>query len=325
MVVGVFFIVLFAVVHATIGQSQVTQLLHGATRLPLMGASTSIDVPPEPIISPPPLPIPELTGELPDRGSLAASAIFVHDRTTGEALYRTAEYEPRPIASITKLMTALVLLDEGLPWEANAVVTSTDVYGSHLFIGDTYTVDDLWNVMLVGSSNKAALTLTELVTSTTPQFIDLMNTRAQELGMMDTRFADPTGLDPANISTAYDVSLLLDEALKHEQIVTALMKKEITIASFERQQDHDVWNTNWLLLKWIPHEFPVLRGGKTGYIPESGYNFAVQIGDDAGHVLSVVVLGAEEHESRFTVARDVAAAVFEAYTWPSSTLSIESL
>jgi len=88
--------------------------------------------------------------------------------------------------------------------------------------------------------------------------------------------------------------------------------------SFERENEHHLWNTNWLLLGWIPYDGFILRGAKTGYIPRSRYNFTVQVEDTDGHIIDVVVLGAEAHEARFTEARDIAKAVFEAYRWPSS-------
>ena len=75
-----------------------------------------------------------------------------------------------------------------------------------------------------------------------------------------------------------------------------------------------MWNTDWILLDWIPNEFAVFHGGKTGYITASGYNFTMRVEND-GHMLDVVVLGASSHEGRFTEARDIAKWVFTNYKW----------
>ena len=84
------------------------------------------------------------------------------------------------------------------------------------------------------------------------------------------------------------------------------------------RNSHTVNNTNWLLHEWTPHDFFVLRGGKTGYIPASGYNFTMQVEDEDTNLLDVVVLGADYHESRFTEARDIASSVYDAYIWPNN-------
>ncbi|MEK7083965.1 MAG: hypothetical protein AAB932_01920, partial [Patescibacteria group bacterium] len=72
----------------------------------------------------------------------------------------------------------------------------------------------------------------------------------------------------------------------------------------------------WLLLGWIPHQFPKFIGGKTGYITVSGYNFVVEVEDAAGRRVAAVILGANAHEARFTEARDIAKWAFENYQWP---------
>jgi D-alanyl-D-alanine carboxypeptidase len=77
-----------------------------------------------------------------------------------------------------------------------------------------------------------------------------------------------------------------------------------------------MWNTDWLLLGWIPHSDFEIRGGKTGYIPAAGYNFAMETINKNGHALDVVVLGADTHEARFTEARDAAAWVYGHFAWP---------
>ena len=143
-----------------------------------------------------------------------------------------------------------------------------------------------------------------------------MNEKARELGMIDTFFTDPSGLDSTNVSTASDIVMLLNEAMKQERIRDTLIKPEYNLYSDQRGQSHHMWNTNWLLLGWVTNDFYKIYGGKTGYISASGYNFTVRVANEAGKILDVVVLGADTHEGRFTEARDVSEWAFENYEWP---------
>jgi len=266
----------------------------------------------------PTLPIPVIVDTLTLPEDITAQAIMVKDVKTGASLYTKDEYTVRSMASITKLMTALVLLEHGIDWEQYIAVTTAPVLDTHMYAGDVYTAKELWESMLVASSNKAAYTLAESTGWGMDAFVSRMNDRAMELGMGYTRFTDPTGLDSTNVSTAADISLLLEEALRFDKIVSGLHKKEIVLYSDQKDATHKAWNTNWLLLGWIPHEISTFVGGKTGYITESGYNFTMQLGDKEHNMIHVVVLGAESHEARFTEARDIAKAVFAAYEWPKT-------
>jgi len=271
-------------------------------------------------IAPPehiPQPLPELVGTLPDPDIFSAKVIFVKDQETGKVLYGKQEYAERPIASITKLMSALVLLEQGIDWRAHAVVSPDNVSGTHMYSGEQYTHEDLWRAALVGSSNKAVLTLVDSSGWTREDFLARMNEKALELGMTDTRFADPTGLHVGNVSTAADITMLLEEAMAFNEISGAVLEPEHTLHATNQFKTHHMWSTNWLLLGWVTNQLDDFRGGKTGYIPQSGYNFTMQVGSDDGHVIDVVVLGATSNQARFSEARDIAEAVFENYRWPS--------
>jgi D-alanyl-D-alanine carboxypeptidase len=160
------------------------------------------------------------------------------------------------------------------------------------------------------------MTLADAVGWPRVAFVERMNQKATELGMTGTRFTEPTGLDEGNVSTPSDVAILLTEALRQSDIQTAVLKKEHTIYSKERDKTEHMWSTDWLLLGWIPETFADFRGGKTGFIEASGYNFAMEAGDGHERLLDVVVLGAETHEARFTEARDIAEWVQKSYRWP---------
>lgn len=259
--------------------------------------------------------LPRLEGELPPVSDLSAYGMIVKDAESGVTLYQKNEYEAWPIASITKLMSALVVLEKDIDWDATTQVVPDDLIDTHMYAGDSYTLQELWNSALVASSNKAIMTLSDTIGWEREAFVARMNEKAVELGMEDSRFTEPTGLDAGNISTPADIVILLEEALRQEEIVAALSLKEQDLYSAERQKSHHMWNTNWLRLGWVPHSFEETIG-KTGFITASGYNFSMRVTNDEGRALYVVALGTNAHEARFTEARDTAAAVFSSYIWP---------
>jgi len=267
--------------------------------------------------------LPELVGEPVDDNIFSASSMIVKDEETGTVLFKKNEYDRRPIASVTKLMSALVLLEQNIDWSTTTTVVGDNVIDTHVYAGDTYTLEELWQAGLIASSNKAILTLVDYIHWTEEAFMERMNQKAIELGMADTEFVEPTGLDENNISTASDVSILLAEVLKHEKISEVLKEKELNLFSKERNKKHHMWSTNWVLLGWVSHNFSHFYGGKTGFIPASGYNFTMQVGDEKGHIINIVVLGAKSHEDRFTEARDIGEWVFENYTWPDDLIEGE--
>lgn len=259
---------------------------------------------------------PELKSTMLDSGKFSAGSIFAKDVKTGAVLFHKNEYSARPVASLTKLMSALIILENRPNWSVTTTVIGEDSLDTHMYAGDVYPLEDLWQAALIGSSNKAILSLVSALGLDKNVFVERMNQRAHELGMMETVFTDPSGLDETNVSSASDLALLLQEALQKKRIQTALITKEYNLYSVQRNANHHFWSTNWLLLGWIPNQLPEMRGGKTGYIPASGYNFIMQAGDGQGHFVNVIILGANSHEARFTEARDVAEWVFASYEWP---------
>lgn len=247
--------------------------------------------------------------------NFSAFAIIAKDKASSKLLFSKNIYEKRSIASITKLMSAIVLLEKEIDWDSSAVVIGADNLDTYIYAGEEYSLDQLWDMALVLSSNKAILTLINSVYNSEEDFVNRMNQKTKELGMLDTTFTDPTGLKDSNISTASDLVILLDEALKNEKIVSTLNKKDLEFYSSIKKEQKHAWNTNWLLLGWIKNNFFNLVGGKTGYINSSLYNFAVQIEDENNNIIDVVVLGAKSHEERFTEARDVADFIFTNYIW----------
>ena len=250
---------------------------------------------------------------------VTAVSLLVVDDKTNRVLYTKNADEVRSLASLSKLVSALVLLDLNLDWATTTKILAEDWDGAshHINVGEKFTAEDLWNVGLIGSSNTAINALVRVSGVSRERFVELMNEKVNKLGLAPMRFFDPTGLDSRNVGNARDVAKILSAALKQEKIASALKVGEYYAHPLDSKKQRRVWTTNWLLVNWSPNNFPKDDiAGKTGFINDSLYNFAVRLGDDAGHRVRVVVLGAASNEARFTEARDLAQWTFNHYVWP---------
>ena len=155
--------------------------------------------------------------------TLESNAVLVLDHQSGEILYGKNTQAVVPIASITKLMTAMVVLDANLDPEEKIVITQDDVdwlRGSHsrLRVGALLTRDELLRLALMASENRAASALGRAYPGGLESFVRAMNLKAQLLGMNGSRFADSTGLSSANVSTAGDLATLVRSAYRYPKI-----------------------------------------------------------------------------------------------------------
>jgi len=244
-----------------------------------------------------------------------AESVLVKDHKTGKILLSKNIHKQHPLASITKLMSALVLLNSIDDWNKRITIAANDMPDSLVDSGEIYSASQLWSASLVGSSNKSIFSLVDSLNWPKQAFLQRMNKKAQDLQMKDTYFTGVTGLNKESVSTAEDISFLLNEVMKHKKIQQPLTTEEIKLKPLNQQETNHVWNTDWLLLGWIPNKLGRIYGGKTGHIEAAGYNFTVQVSDKQGHVLDIVVLGAKNHEARFKVAKEAARWVFDNYKW----------
>ena len=148
---------------------------------------------------------------------LRSAAVMVQDAATGEVVINKNSEAVVPIASITKLMTAMIILDRGLDLEQRIVVSREDVdtvkgTRSRLMPGTTLTRDELLLVALMASENRAAAALGRTYPGGVPAFVKAMNEKAAELGMTDSQFVEPTGLSPSNVSSPRDLVKLVRAA-----------------------------------------------------------------------------------------------------------------
>jgi len=202
-------------------------------------------------------------------------------------LYEKNINEKLPIASLTKLMTAVVVL-ENYDLLENITVSkkadSQDAVKTDLKEGDSFSVIDLIYIMLIRSSNKAAFALAEQKGE--QNFIDLMNQKSAEIGLVSTVFKDPTGLSEENVSTANDFAKFAEYVLKkYPQIFDITKTKEFVLPNLGR-----ITNTDELL-----GEIPEIVGGKTGYTLEAkGCLLLITKNSHAQGYLIYVILGSDD-------------------------------
>lgn len=246
-------------------------------------------------------------------GQVNAASAIVIDETTGDILYSDQSDDQRSIASMTKLMTAYVLFEQGIDLDAVATYhASYDQIGGSLHVseGETMTMSDLMYAMVVGSANNAAYALVGNVGYSADEFITLMNDAAVELGLENTVFADPSGLAVGNVSTAHEYAKLMQVVLQNDTLADISATPYYAFTTINYGNFHDFNNTNSLLLISDLD----ITGSKTGYIDEALYCLAMRVEED-GHSIITVVLGAPTLSARTNESYRLVNWAFENYLW----------
>ncbi|ENM5903005.1 D-alanyl-D-alanine endopeptidase [Vibrio mimicus] len=188
---------------------------------------------------------------------LAANSALVIDLKTNEVIYSSNPDAVRPIASVTKLMTAIVTLDAKLPMDTKLPITikeAREMKGIHsrVRLGSEISRKDMLLLTLMSSENRAAASLAHHYPGGYKAFIKAMNSKAKALGMKNTRFVEPTGLSEKNVSSARDLVLLLKASKKYPMLgqLSATEKKTVTFAKPRysldfRNTNRLVFNDNW--------------------------------------------------------------------------------
>lgn len=222
----------------------------------------------------------------------------------------------QPIASITKLMTALVFLEHNPGWDEIYTIERADIVAGgriNFFWGEQMKIRDLFNASLIGSDNGATLSLARSTGLSDEEFIVAMNKRAKQLGLMQTEFADAVGLDNRNLSNAKDVARLAQAALNQADIAATTGKSAY---SFDTVQGKNkmIESTDWLLDGDLPDSIEAI-GGKTGYTEEAGYCFVGRFKDASGRSIIAVVLDSGGINERFQQASILARWAFTYCQW----------
>lgn len=221
---------------------------------------------------------------------LASAKALVINQTTGEVLFAKNTDIPTPIASVTKLMTAMVMLDARLPMDELLSISDEDVdylkgTSSRLSVGTTLTRGEFLQLALMASENRAASALGRHYPGGKSAFVAAMNNKAQMLGMKSSHFVDSTGLDSNNVSTAEDLVKMVNAAYYYPEIrqVTTLPSQEITL--YGRQNPLNFVNTNALVRSgnWV------IGLSKTGFINEAGRCLVMQA-EISGQPVIIVLL-----------------------------------
>jgi D-alanyl-D-alanine endopeptidase (penicillin-binding protein 7) len=201
--------------------------------------------------------------------TLKSSAVFILDPKTGEVLYQKNAGAAMPVASLTKLMTALVVLEARQDMDEMLEVTGADVdrlkfSASRLQVGTRLSRSAMLHLALMSSENRAAAALGRNYPGGTRRFVAAMNAKARALGMLNTRYVEPTGLSSANVSSPRDLAKLVIAVEKHALIRRYSTDRAFTIRQGARQTVYH--NTNRLTANrtWR------IRLQKTGYISEAG-------------------------------------------------------
>ena len=233
------------------------------------------------------------------RPRVRAAAGILYNPRTDEVLWERRGLDQRPIASITKVMTALVLLDRAPDLDRDVVVSRRDVRRAsttYLRRGERVTLDALLHLALIASDNVAARILARASGWGTRRFVNEMNAKAAALGLERTSFVEPSGLDERNVSTAYDVARLLSVA-SEVPAISRIMRTWTHRVRTDRRSVN-IRNTNRLL-----RSRNAIQGGKTGYISEAGFCLTALVELPDADPIVLVVLGAGSNAGRFAEAR----------------------
>jgi D-alanyl-D-alanine endopeptidase (penicillin-binding protein 7) len=279
---------------ARVGVWAVDALMSGQ----VLGESVSQQNPPPSQPTPPPVASKPLVANKDIDPLIRARAYVSMNADTGEIISAKNGDQKYPLASLTKLMTALVVLDNNPDW--GKLVTyepDDDAQGAKLYIdyGDKVNVRDLWYTMLVGSANNAAKMLRKSTGLSVEEFRNAMNVKAKSLGLSTLSFYEPTGLDVKNVGSASDYARLAQLAFTKDKIREATTMKTYFFRTAGRNEAHTITNENNMIGSgWN------LTGTKTGYTDEALYNLVAQVtGVSTGKHIIGVTLGSPSDSIRY--------------------------
>jgi D-alanyl-D-alanine carboxypeptidase len=233
-----------------------------------------------------------------------AHAAYVMDASSEKVLYAARAHERRQIASLTKIMTALLLMESGKSLSDVIVVDSESINRAGTTIGcgnsgscsyntllpgEEVYLRDLLKAMLMNSANDSAVLIAKHVAGTEKNFVEQMNKRAKDMGLINTNFCTPNGLEPDAYETdcyssAYDVAQIVAAALKYPVLWDTMRMENQTFFSVDGSRKHHIFNTNQLL-----GQYGRMLGAKTGFTPLAGYSL-LSVGQEGEHQVIAVLL-----------------------------------
>ena len=243
---------------------------------------------------------------LPADPDIQAKAALLVDANTGNIVYAKNEHQELYPASLTKIMTALLVLEAvdsgklslGQQLTASDSITELDADGSSagIKVGEVMTVEQLLYCMLVVSANEACVILAEAVSGDVDTFVDAMNAKAQALGCENTHFVNPTGLhDSQHYTSAWDLYLITQEAMKHEDFMRICDTGDITLPATNLSEARSLHSTNYLISVWRSRGYynTDAHGVKTGSTDAAGHCLVSSASKGSLSFISVM-LGCEQ-------------------------------
>lgn len=237
--------------------------------------------------------------------SLKSHAVMVFDAQNNETIYDKNVDNIMPIASITKLMTAMVVLDANVPLDEKITIQEADVdtlkkTRSRLRVGTSYARHELLHLALMSSENRAAAALGRAFPGGTKAFVKAMNAKAQELAMYDSYFVEPTGLSADNVSTARDLAKMVSAAYQYGEIREYSTTTRHTVKPRNKKGRLKYANTNGLLYS----DHWQIDVSKTGFLNEAG-RCLVMRAQVAGKPVVIVLLNSWGKNTRIGDANRV--------------------
>lgn len=246
----------------------------------------------------------------------ARSAVVI-DVKSGHVLFEKNPDLTLPIASLTKLVTAMTVLDSNPDLGGFIDMSPADrgrIGTTYVELDDRFTTEELLSLMLVGSSNEAAHALARAHGGDT--FIEAMNKKARDIGMKTALFEDSSGLDPDNHASAKDVALAMRAVLQYPVIQEITKRNRVEVLGRRSGRSYVLNSTNLLLTSALNQEPYEIVAGKTGSLPEAGFCFAQTTKNAAGDEVIAVVLASDSHFSRFQDVKALTYWTFENFLWP---------
>lgn len=242
---------------------------------------------------------------LPNKLDVKSQAALIYDTQSKRILYDKNADRVMPIASITKLMAAMVTLDARLPLHGKVTIDSTDVHNtkrtaSRLSVGSTYARHELLRLSLMSSENRATAALARTYPGGMKAFINAMNLKAKKIGMLNSRFADPTGLNQGNVSTARDLAKLVIASNQYVVIRDFSTTAQHRVARKNNRGQLQFVNSNSLVRNQGWH----IDVSKTGYINAAG-RCLVMKADISGDSMVIVLLNSLGKNTRIGDANRV--------------------
>lgn len=278
------------------------------------------------------------TTEYPDditrEPDLVSNAAIVMDAASGQILYEKNAYDKKYPASITKILTTLLALENNVDPDETITMSENAIWGIErdstnigLDVGEQVTIKDLLYATMVKSANECAYALAEIVAGDIESFADLMNKRAEEIGCQNTHFVTPNGLhDDNHYTCAYDMALITKTALQNDTFREIAGTLNYTVpATNLTDETRPLWNGNKMINPAEPYYYEYCEGGKTGYTTVAN-NTLVTFAKKDGLELICVVLDCDGAKYAYTDSRALYNYCYNNYSYfyPLSDFSFES-